>query len=260
MKSNDALRNLYDHAYKDGTSYAGGKNSFFTFSTSDVTDFILKNVDFKNKAVLEVGCGTGETAFAVARSGADAVHAIDYSEEAIKTCQAKYRHSGLVYKAQNYRDIHAKFDIVLLQEVIEHLDDPESTIVELMEKVQDKGLLVLTCPNFTNIRGYIWMTLQILFNVPMSLSDIHFFSPFDFEDIAQKHNFNLQWTTFAHDRVQGEKLIHDMTKRLKNALRDAGMDNSKVEELMSWVEKVTKIDNQPSRINGGKGFYVFSRR
>ena len=102
------------------------------------------------------------------------------------------------------------------------------------------------------------MTLQLLFQVPMSLSDIHFFSPFDFLEIAKKHQIDLEWTTFAHDRVYGEKLILDMRKRLNNAIRDAGMDNSRVEDLMHWLERVIQIDTVATKNNGGKGFYVFS--
>ncbi len=258
MRNNEGLKDLYQRAFQGGKEYAGGENSFFTFSTADITEYILENVDFKGKDILEVGCGTGDTAFALAQNGAGSVVAIDYSEEAIKTCKKKYRQSNLEFEARDYRTITDTYDIVLLQEVIEHMNDPAKVISGLMKNVKDNGTLILTCPNFTNIRGYIWMTLQILFDVPMSLSDIHFFSPFDFEEIAQNENLKLKWKTFAHDRVVGEKLIADMRKRLKNALKDKGMDNSKVDDLLDWISKVVKLDNQPTQINGGKGFYVFS--
>ncbi len=258
MHSNESLKDIYNAAYSEGKLYAGASDSFFTFPTADVTEFVLRNVDFKGKDVLEVGCGTGETAYAIAMAGARSVLAIDYSEEAIKGCNARYSHPNLNYLVSSYDAIQDDFDVVVLQEVIEHLDEPEAAILSLMGKARPSGSLVVTCPNFTNLRGHIWMTLQLLFQVPMSLSDIHFFSPFDFLDIAEKHKLNLEWTTFAHDRVYGEKLIQDMRKRLTNAIRDAGMDNSRVDDLMRWLEQVIRIDTVETKYNGGKGFYIFS--
>jgi SAM-dependent methyltransferase len=254
------LKSLYENAYKDDKSYSGDENSFFTFPTVDVTEFILKNVDFKDRDVLEVGCGTGETAHAIAMAGAGAVLAIDYAEEAINSCRRKHTAHNLEFKVMDYEEVTGFYDVIVMQEVIEHLEDPEGAILRLLNNLKKEGSLVITCPNFTNIRGYIWMTLQVLFDVPMSLSDLHFFSPFDFEEIAERNDLKVEWTTFAHDRVLSEKLITDMRKRLKNALRDAGMDNSKVDDLMAWLERVIKFDNRPNELNGGKGFYLFSRR
>lgn len=258
--NNISLKDIYEKAFKEGKSYSGDENSFFTFSTMDVTEYILNNVDFKNKDVLEVGCGTGETAYAIGLSGANFVLAIDYSEEAITGCRKKYSLNNLEFQRMPFEDAAGFYDVIVMQEVIEHLDNPEDAILRLMDNLKKNGKLVITCPNFTNIRGYVWMTLQLLFNVPMSLSDIHFLSPFDFEEIAENNGLQLKWTTFAHDRVYGEKLIVDMRKRLKNALRDAGMENSRVDILMEWLSKVISIDNLHNNYNGGKGFYVLSRR
>jgi len=259
MADNKSLKDLYNKAYSGGKRYSGASGSFFTFSTADVTEFVVKNINFQGNDVLEIGCGTGDTAVAIARSGALSVTAIDYSEEAIKTCQTRHAESGVTFELMGYKDIRSDFDVIVMQEVIEHVDDPESAIVNLVGHLRERGQLVVTCPNFTNVRGYVWMTLQLLFDVPMSLSDLHFFSPFDMQEIAERHGFDLDWTTFAHDRVNGEMLITDLRKRLTNALRDARMNNTNVEKLMAWLAKVTRFDSEPTRVNGAKGFYVFSR-
>ncbi|HYG89073.1 MAG TPA: class I SAM-dependent methyltransferase [Azospirillum sp.] len=259
MQRNDDLKKIYDQAYAGGKSYASDAGSFFTFPTDDVTRFVIENVEFSGKTVLEVGCGTGDTAAAIARVGAARVLAIDYADEAIKGCRSRHQASNLTFEVQDFHMLEGTFDVVLLQEVIEHLDDPEQAIVDLMERVAPGGKLVVTCPNFTNLRGYVWMTLQVLLQVPMSLTDLHFLSPFDFEQIARTHDLSLEWATFGHDRVYSEKLIVDMRKRLTNALRDAKLDNSRVPQFMDWLSQVLTIDNQETRFNGGKGFYVFSR-
>lgn len=259
MADNESLKFLYENAYRQGRSYAGDPGSFFTFSTAEVTEFIVRSVDFRSKDVLEIGCGTGETAATIAKSGARTVLAIDYSEEAISTCKSRHSDSGVNFRVMSYQAVSGNFDVIVMQEVIEHLDDPETVVCQLSDRLHPSGKLVVTCPNFTNIRGYIWMALQLLLKVPMSLSDLHFLSPFDMEEIARKHKLTIEWTTFAHDRVTGDKLIIDMRKRLTNALCDANLDNSNVEVFMNWLSKVTRFDSTPSRINGGKGFYVFTR-
>ena len=182
---NKSLKEIYQNAYKNNKKYSDEKDSFFTFSTDDVTEYVINNVDFSLKNVLEVGCGTGNTAFAISTSGALSVTAIDYAEEAIKTCKNTFETDNLEFRCLSIEDVTDKYDVIVMQEVIEHLDDPEDSIKRLMENLTENGSLVLTCPNFTNLRGYIWMTLQILFDVPMSLSDLHFFSPFDFEEVAK---------------------------------------------------------------------------
>lgn len=261
MRKNDQLKEIYNKAYEGNKNYSGDKESFFTFPTDDITNFIAANIDFTGKTVLEVGCGTGETAMAIAQGNAKEVLAVDYSQEAINSCKLRHQAPNLSFATEDYHHITRTFDYVVLQEVIEHLDNPEKAILELMERVAPGGALVLTCPNFTNLRGHVWMTLQLLLNVPMSLTDLHFFSPFDFIDIAERNHLALEWTTFAHDRVYNpEKLVHDMRKRLTNALRDAKLDNSRVEIMLEWLVKALTIDNQPTRINGAKGFYVLKRR
>ena len=261
MKKNTLLKNIYEQAYENGKSYSGN-NGFFTFPTCDITSFLLDKVNFKDKRVLEIGCGTGETAYAVASKGeASSVLAIDYSSEAITTCNNKYTYDNLHFMLSGYQDVVDVFDIIIMQEVIEHLDNPEQVINKLMaENINKTGVLVLTCPNFINIRGYVWMTLQTLFGVPMSLTDINFLSPFDFVDIANKNNYQLEWTTFAHDRVLGDKFMVDMRKRLTNALKDASLPNDKVDELLAWLNKVLEYDNIPTKYNGAKGFYYFGKQ
>lgn len=259
IKTNEDLKGVYNKAFSNNASYAGENDSFFTFATDDVTGFILSKISFGDKSVLEVGCGTGMTATAVANAGARRVLAIDYAQEAINGCCQRHAHPVLQFKVDKYENIKDTFDCIILQEVIEHLDNPEQTVVELSRLLQPDGKLIVTCPNFTNLRGYIWMTLQTLLQVPMSLSDLHFLSPFDFIEIAKKNNLKLEWETFAHERVYGDKLIVDMRKRLTNALRDAHLDNSRVDEFMQWLNKVITLDTQVTRYNGGKGFYVFSR-
>ena len=80
------------------------------------------------------------------------------------------------------------------------------------------------------------MALQMLLDVPMSLSNLHFFLPNDFDQFGEEHNYKVQNNTISHDWGGGEKTILDFRKRLVNALSDADLDNTKVTEFLSWME------------------------
>ena len=72
-------------------------------------------------------------------------------------------------------------DVVVSCGTLEHMSDPRQELCRMIELVDGKGTIILTCPYFLNIRGFVWMTLALLLDVPMSLTDKHFISPFDIE-------------------------------------------------------------------------------
>jgi len=252
-RKNKDLRGLYNKAFKKG------RDSFFTFKTDYITQEVLDHVAFKNKKVLEIGCGEGDTAAAIADRGGT-VLAIDYAKEAINVAQAKHRHDNLEFRACEYKEVKGSFDIIVLQEVLEHLDDPLSHLKKLKRKVRPGGKIVITCPSFMNVRGYVWMTLQLLFNVPMSLSDINFLSPFDFAAWAKEIDMRLRWHTFNFDLGNNKKMIHDLGERnrLKNALRDAKMKGD-YKKLLAWLKKVSAYDHTLPH-SGAKGLYILAKK
>ena len=90
----------------------------------------------------------------------------------------------------------------------------------------------------------------------MSLTDRHFISPFDMEAIANDLNLEMTWRTFRFEQGAGPKMAYDMRKRLMNALKDADMDNSRVQDLIAWLSAASEYE-QPSLSNGAKALYHF---
>ena len=83
-----------------------------------------------------------------------------------------------------------------------------------------------------NPRGYVWMTLQIL--LKMSPIDIHFF----FLQILQ----NFPKEIIVHLILQQSPMIGEeakkqkIWKRLNNALRDAKLNNKRVNKFLIWLD------------------------
>ncbi len=129
----------------------------------------------------------------------------------------------------------------------------------IMKNNIDKGgILITSSPSFINPRGYIWMTLQLLFDVPMSLSDLHFLCPFDFERFADEFGYSMEMTTIDQDWANGQRLIIDFKKRLPNALRDAGMETGKVDLFLKWLDKAMRY-NPENEFSGATMVYKISK-
>mgnify|MGYP007000376178 CR=1 len=77
----------------------------------------------------------------------------------------------------------------------------------------------------------------MLLDVPMSLSDLHFLCPFDFEEFCENNDYSLKFESTDQDWGAGKRTIIDFKKRLPNALKDAHLSDKNVEKFLMWFEK-----------------------
>lgn len=241
------LKDLYRRVY------SAGKESFFTFGTGDISQEVLGEVSWDGLSVLEIGCGTGETAYGMALAGAK-VLAIDYAESAIDVARKKYQHPQLQYVVGDLNEVQGTYDVIVMQEVIEHVEDPRATLSRLKGHLDNSGHLIITCPSFVNLRGIVLMTLRLLLTVPVSLTDRHFISPGDMLQWAQQLGYTCTWRTFRYGLSHGDEMLVDLKKRLTNALRDAGLTTSHVDDLLEWLREV-RCHETDSVHNGAKALY-----
>ena len=62
-------------------------------------------------------------------------------------------------------------------------------------------------------------------------------------EYCKKYNCSLGIESCDQDWGAGERAIIDFRKRLTNALRDADLNNDKVEKFLSWLEKAMPFFN-----------------
>jgi SAM-dependent methyltransferase len=238
--SNRDLQGHYNRVYADGSA---GYFTFDYFSESLLVFSMLKS--WKGLRVLEIGCGEGRLAALIGMAGADQVEAIDYSEEAIEVARKRFHLDNVSFACCDFHKVQGQYDAVVLQGVVEHLDHPFENLRWLFEKlIVPGGCLITSSPSFLNPRGYVWMTLNLLLDVPMSLSDLHFLCPFDFERFADELNSPLTVKSTDQDWGAGKRLLLDFQKRLPNALADAGLPTSGVPRLLEWLSHATPYFNE----------------
>jgi 2-polyprenyl-3-methyl-5-hydroxy-6-metoxy-1,4-benzoquinol methylase len=97
-------------------------------------------------SVLDVGCGTGaQLAMPLATLGFE-VTGVDTHEGSITTARAS-RSIGTFIHGRVSELPPRKYDVVIVSEVLEHLDHPEALLTDALPYLADKGLMFVTVPN-----------------------------------------------------------------------------------------------------------------
>ena len=115
------------------------------------------------RRVLDVGCGGGILAEAMARLGAD-VTGIDLSEKPLKVAQLHLLESGLsieyVLSSAEELSIQGKesFDVVTCMELLEHVPDPASTVAACARLAKPGGRVFFSTIN-RNPRAYLFAVI-----------------------------------------------------------------------------------------------------
>jgi SAM-dependent methyltransferase len=233
---NKNLRQKYEQMHNRGSS------AWFDDGELERTA-ILKSVRWKNKTVLEIGCGEGDLLSLIAKSGPGLCYGIDYSETAIATAQKK--HPELSLWAGDYKNFGIlRCDILVMQGVLEHLDDPFAELKEMIDKFQARAV-VTSSPSFINPRGIVWMTLDMLGAV-MSKTDLHYLFPWQFQRFCDNNNYSLEMVSIDNSWGYGIKMINDLRQRIPLALKDGNIkyDNGK---LVEFLNKLIHISIQVPR-------------
>ena len=97
--------------------------------------------------VLDVGCGSGWFAKECAEAGST-VWATDLSRKGVGAARDRYPTAGLFQVGDIYRlaFVDCSFDIVLLSEVLEHLENMDGAVQEVVRVLRPGGQLLVSVP------------------------------------------------------------------------------------------------------------------
>src|SRR2546427_10270464 len=101
---------------------------------------------------LDVGCGVGQVVARLTEAGYEA-HGVDVSEPNIERAR-KFSSRCQLYDGKKLPFPEQHFASVGALNVLEHVDEPEAFIGELVRVVQIGGRIVLSSPNFFRVFGF----------------------------------------------------------------------------------------------------------
>ncbi len=112
----------------------------------------LESLEIPEKArILEVGCGTGGNIALLNRFGD--VTCVELDEAAAKMARGRNISPVLLGRLPNdMPNFSQQFDVVTLFDVIEHIDEDESSLKNCIDLLKPGGRLVLTVPAF----NFLW--------------------------------------------------------------------------------------------------------
>jgi len=155
-----------------------------------------------NRSSIDVGCGLGGTAVECARLGADSL-GIDPDSDRIELATANGDDSGASVRFQvgdlldaDLRRQLGRFDAVIAQDVLEHVDSAEDGVHALAELAADGGLVVAVIPNgdaasFVLADGhYVLPGLTLLRNRPNAVAYHGAVLPDDHYDVGNYHSWD----------------------------------------------------------------------
>jgi 2-polyprenyl-6-hydroxyphenyl methylase/3-demethylubiquinone-9 3-methyltransferase len=121
--------------------------------------YIDARAPVKGKRVIDIGCGGGLAAEALAKCGAQ-VTGLDLGEQTIEVARLHALESGLAISyrreaAETHAGDHAsEYDVVTCLEMLEHVPDPMSVITSIATLVRPGGDVFLSTIN-RNLKAYM---------------------------------------------------------------------------------------------------------
>ena len=172
----------------------------------DKDDFILKLC--AEKSVLDVGCIGQDRDFSSPhwlhnkiRKVSSRVDGVDILKEAV----AKLKREGYsMYTVDELQKANLTYDVVLLSEVIEHVDDPVAFMKFYSKFMSDKGVMFVSTPNSNRANNFI----NILFNNSYSVNPEHvfWFCPKTFAEAASRVPLKMDQFYWANHYFNAESV------------------------------------------------------
>ena len=122
-------------------------------------EWIAGHATLAGAAVLDVGCGGGILAEAMARRGAQ-VTGIDLSDKALRVAELHLHESKLAvrYEKAAVEDMSGEFDVVTCMELLEHVPQPASMVAACARLVRPGGRVFFSTI-YRNPKSYLFAVI-----------------------------------------------------------------------------------------------------
>jgi len=153
----------------------------FTRISKNLTASQRKNRKFLKKealklrgTILDLGCGSGEYSYLLAKNKQNQIYALDSNE---KLCQKIKQKNNLEVIHSDAHKLPFKdnsFDACFCNTVLEHVKDPEQIIKEIQRVLKPNGKVIISIPFLQEIHA--------------DPDDFQRYTPFGLRNLLKKHN------------------------------------------------------------------------
>lgn len=177
----DSLNAQKGEYHRDETYITEEKlfENIFIRRVNEITKFL------KTGKVLDIGCSTGVMLSIFKKKGFD-VKGVEISKKAAEIC----RNKGIDVLIGPFEKIKfsEKFDLVVLNHTLEHLENPIEVLEKVKKILKPKGYLMIDLPNFDSPLAKLLRSKW-----PHLLPDEHLwhFTPKAFEVVLKKMDFRI---------------------------------------------------------------------
>lgn len=127
---------------------------YFQNGFKSTTEFFVRfnqQVDFRDKKIMDVGCGYGTTCIYMAINGAQRVVGVDVQANRVNFAKSKLKSEyGHLSDSVEFRTVTGieelgdeKFDIVISKDSFEHYSNPEKFVFEMKKLLRKGGIMVI---------------------------------------------------------------------------------------------------------------------
>jgi 2-polyprenyl-3-methyl-5-hydroxy-6-metoxy-1,4-benzoquinol methylase len=188
----------YDRYYKYAQKIKNSKNPLKYLANQESTYYplykFLSKLPINTKLdILEIGSGYGYTTFGIAQSGHNII-GVDISQNAVDFATKQFGNYYMCSKVEDLK-LNQKFDLIVANELFEHLADPNKFIDVLKPLLKTNGKILITTPNknFADTVNFnaVWQS---------DLPPVHTFwlTEKGAELIAKNHKMNLELFDYAN--------------------------------------------------------------
>ena len=163
--------------------------------------YILDQMNKKklnNLDILDLGCGGGLVSESLSRLGAN-VTGIDFVKNNIEVAK---QHSNKKKLKINYKyanietlKIKKKYDLIIMYEILEHLDNWEYFLLNISENLKNKGILVISTINRNILSKFatIYLAENVLRWIPRGTHTYEkYIKPQEITNCLESKNFRLK--------------------------------------------------------------------
>jgi len=129
----------------DKRAILGHPSQVWTRGLERRLDLLRRHVDLEGKRILDIGCGVGAFVQRLGEFSSD-IHGTDVDRESVRRGAEALPNLALAL-GEHMPFKSGSFDVILLHEVLEHVDNDIETLREARRLLAPGGRIVIFCPN-----------------------------------------------------------------------------------------------------------------